>query len=270
MLSRTLFSFIFFLNSIFFCSSINANQYNFSVVPQQSASKTLQIWSPVIDYIVEQTGYHLNLKIYKSIPDFEKALGKGQADLSYMNPYHYTIFHQQHGYQPLVKAKDKRIKGIIVVKKNGPVQQPSQLSGAKLAFPSAGAFGASLLTQAWLKQQGVHFTPVYVRSHDSGYLNVSQGRFPACGGVLRTLNNMQPEVRDQLQILHTTEGYTPHAIAAHPRVPAAVIQAIQISLLNMDQNDTGRGLLQQLKINGWQTALDSDWNDVRALQLNEI
>ena len=191
---------------ISFCSSIIAGEYTFSVAPQQSASKTVKIWSPVIQYLNTQTGHHFKLMVYKSIPDFKRALMTGKPDLSYMNPYHYIVFHQKQGYQPLVKAKQKKIKGILVVKKDGSIQNATQLSGAKLAFPSPGAFGASRLTQDWLKQQGVNFTPVYVRSHDSGYLNVVQGRFPASGGVLRTLNNMPSEIRKKLRILHTTKG----------------------------------------------------------------
>lgn len=263
---------IIFLSFLFISGKPLAAEkgYVFSIVPQQSASKTVRIWGPVLRYVSNKTGHHLRLKIYKDIPTFEGSLHQGNSDFSYMNPYHYVVFHDTPGYEAFAKAKDKRIKGILVVKKDGPIQSVSQLEGAEIAFPSPAAFAASLLIRGWLDQQGVTFTPVYVRSHDSGYLNVSKGRFPASGGVIRTLKNMKTSVRDQLQILHTTPGYTPHAIAAHPRVPTEVVHAVQKAFLSMDQDETGRKLLKALKIKGWEEGRDNDWGDVRALDLKEL
>ena len=66
--------------------------------------------------------------------------------------------------------------------------------------------------------RGIRFEPSYVSSHDSVYLAVYRGLYLAGGGVMRTFLNAPPEVRDQLRILWTTEGYTPHAVAALPSV----------------------------------------------------
>lgn len=245
-------------------------EYLFSVVPQQSASKTAKTWGPVVRYLAEQTGHNLRLRTYKSIDVFERALHRGEADLSYMNPLQYVTSHEKQGYLAFAKAKGKRIKGILVVKKDSPIHTLKQLDGTRLAFPSPGAFAATLLVRADLLQQGVSVTPVYVRSHDSGYLNVTKGRFVASGGVLRTFNNMDANVRDQLRILHTTSAYTPHAIAAHPRVPAVVVTDVQQALLGMAKNENGRKLLQGLKIKAWEKAQNNDWDDVRALNFEGI
>lgn len=254
------------------CNGLAAEEkeYLFSIVPQQSASKTVRIWDPVLRYLSERSGHKLRLKVYKDIPTFEQSLSEAEGDFSYMNPYHYTVFHRGSGYQALAKAKDKQIEGILVVKKDGPIKTVAQLEHANLAFPSPAAFAASLLIRGWLTQQGVEFTPVYVRSHDSGYLNVSKDRFLGSGGVMRTFNNMDAKVRNQLRILHTTQGYTPHAIASHPRVPAEVVKDVQKALLSMDRNETSIPLLQELKIKGWQQAHDNDWDDIRALNLQEL
>lgn len=258
------------LNIILFSVPVNAAEYSFSIVPQQSPSKTAKTWGPVLSHLSKQTGHTLKLKTYRSIPEFENALSLGHSDLSYMNPYHYTVFHERSGYQALAKAKNKRIKGILVVKKDSPIQSVAELEGTKLAFPSPAAFAASILPRGGLGQQGIQFNPTYVGSHDSSYLNVAQGRFAAGGGVMRTFNNMKPRVRDKLRILHTTQGYTPHAVAAHSRVPTSVVQAIQKALLNMDQSDDGRKIVKGLKVKGWEKASNSDWDDVRALSMTEL
>jgi len=81
---------------------------------------------------------------------------------------------------------------------------------------------------------------------------------------------MPSEIRKKLRILHTTKGYTPHAIAAHSRIPTSVTQSIQRALIQMDQSDNGRNILQHIKIKGWEKAVDSDWNDIREIQLKEL
>lgn len=258
------------LSLILLCAPVGAAEHSFSIVPQQSPSKTAKIWGPLLNHIGKQTGHTLKLKTYRSIPEFEDALSLGSSDLSYMNPYHYTVFHDRSGYQALAKAKNKRIKGILVVKKDSPIQTVAELEGNKLAFPSPAAFAASILIRGWLRQQDIKFTPTYVGSHDSSYLNVAQGRFVAGGGVMRTFNNMKPRVRDKLRILHSTPEYTPHAIAAHSRVPASVVQAIQNALLNMDRTEDGRKIVKGLKVKGWEKASNSDWDDVRALGMSEL
>lgn len=60
--------------------------------------------------------------------------------------------------------------------------------------------------------------PKYVSSHDSVYLNVAKGLFPAGGGVKRTFNNIPKETRKQFKVLWTTDPYTLHAIAARPDI----------------------------------------------------
>ncbi|KOO10873.1 phosphate ABC transporter substrate-binding protein, partial [Vibrio xuii] len=147
------------------------------------------------------------------------------------NPYHYTVFHQVPGYQAIARQKDKRIKGIVVVHKDSPIQDIAELDKQKMAFPSPAAFAASIIPRAKMEQQGIEIIPSYVSSHDSVYMNVARGFFPAGGGVMRTFNNSAPEIRDQLKVLWTTPTYTPHAIAIHPRVKADTVAKIKAALL---------------------------------------
>lgn len=240
---------------------------NFGIVPQQSASKLARIWGPVLDYLEARTGYHFSFKTAKNIPTFEQRLQAGEYDIAYMNPYHYTVYHGHPGYQAIGKARDKQIKGILVVRKESPYQQLAELEGSALAFPSPAAFAASILPRSELRQQGIAITPEYVSSHDSVYRNVAAGRFPAGGGVIRTFNAMDASVRDQLRVLWTSRGYTPHAIAVHPRIDEQTLLKVQQALVAMEQDPEGRKLLDDLKIKGWAAAVDGDWDDVRALNI---
>ncbi len=241
---------------------------SFSVVPQQSATKLARLWTPILSYLGERTGYRFQFKTAPNIPTFEKRLAAGEYDMAYMNPYHYTVFHRAPGYRAFAKEKGKRIKGIIVVRKDSPYRELNELKGQTLAFPAPAAFAASVLTRAYFRTAGIPITPKYVSSHDSVYRTVAKGLYPAGGGVIRTFKNMDPAITSQLRILWTTKPYTPHAIAAHPRIPKEVVKRVQQAMLAMQQDPRGRELLETVKFKGIEAAQDADWDDVRALGID--
>lgn len=247
---------------------VNAERsLNFGIVPQQSATKLAKLWGPIFSHLEKETGIKIQFETAPNIPIFEKRLAEGQYDLSYMNPYHYVIFSKVPGYKALGKASEKRIKGIIVVRKASNIENLNDLNNSELAFPAPAAFAASILTRTALTKQGILFTPKYVSSHDSVYRAVAKGIYPAGGGVIRTFNNAAPEIRAQLKVMWTSKGYTPHAIAAHPRVDGADVRKIQEALINMQNSFIGRKLLEDIKVKGFEAGIDDDWNDVRALNI---
>ena len=246
----------------------NRESFTFGIVPQQSASKLAKLWVPVFRYLGQRAGMDLKFHTAPNIPEFERRVAAGDYDFAYVNPYHYVVFSRSPGYRAFASAKDKRIKGILVVRKESPIRSPLELEGETLAFPAPAAFAASMLTRAFLTREGATFTPKYVSSHDSVYRTVAKGLYPAGGGVLRTFNNVEPEVREQLRVLWTTEGYTPHAFSAHPRIPADAVDRLARAMAQMHTDEEGRALLTALSMKGFEDARDSDWNDVRGLDLH--
>jgi len=244
-------------------------QYSFGVVPQQSAKRLAQLWSPIFNHIHQQTGIRLRFATAKNIPAFEKKLAEGAYDFAYMNPYHFTVFNQAPGYKAVAVRDKQPIRGIVVVRKDSPLKSLSDLEGQRLAFPSPAAFAASVLPRAELNKQNINYEKKYVSSHDSVYLNVAKGLFAAGGGVNRTLNNTPAEIRDQLKILWKTEAYTPHAIAANPNIDSAVHEKIAEAFSQMHTTEKGKKLLQSLKIkHQFIVADDAQWDDVRSLGID--
>ena len=164
--------------------TVSADPVTFGIVPQQSASRLAELWGPIAAYLGEKTGLEVQFRTAPDIPAFEQRLASGEYDIAYMNPYHYTVFHESPGYSAIAKARDKRIKGIIVVRKESPIERLEQLDGEQLAFPAPAAFAASILPRSHLKAIGIEFIPKYVSSHDSVYSSVAKGFFPAGGGVI--------------------------------------------------------------------------------------
>lgn len=244
------------------------NTLTFGVVPQQPAVELASQWAPVLKMLTEKTGLTLDFETAKDIPTFEKRLAEGRYDIAYMNPLHYVEAHDTVGYAAFARESRALIQGVIVVPENSSVKTIQDLNGLRVAFPSPGAFAATVLPLAILKKQGVHVTPAYVGSHDSVYLAVSKGFFPAGGGIRRTFEKNPAEVRDTLRILWETPQYTPHALAALPRVSQADVAKLLAALIALNDDQKGRLLLERLHFKGFQAANDADWNDVRSLGLS--
>lgn len=248
----------------------SADTYTFSIVPQQSASRLAEQWTPIMKSLSEKTGHEFIFTTAKNIPAFEDGLSQAQYDFAYMNPYHLVEFNRSVGYEAIAKAKGKQIKGIIVVNKESGISSLEELNNSELAFPAPAAFAASILTRASLNDHDVIFEPKYVSSHDSVYLSVARGFYPGGGGIIRTFSALDESVRSKLTTIYTTKGYTPHAIAHRPGLDASVVATVQEAFRELSETEDGKKLLQPLKIKAFEDATSSDWDDVRELNIDLI
>lgn len=239
----------------------------FGVVPQQSAGELARVWAPILNFLGSKSGVTLRFATAKDIPTFEQRLAAGEYDIAYMNPYHYTVFQRAPGYRAFAREKDKKLKGIIVVRKDSPYTDITHLRDGLVAFPGPAAFAATILPQAELARMLIPVNAKYVSSHDSAYLSVARGLFAAGGGIFRTFENLDPALRDQLRILWSTPGYTPHAVAAHPRVPGETVERLRAAMAKMAEDPQGAALLETLGFHGLVPAQDADYDDIRRLDI---
>jgi phosphonate transport system substrate-binding protein len=239
------------------------------IVPQQSATELARVWIPLLQEAATRSGVRLLFQTAPNIPIFEERLRRGEYDLAYMNPYHYTVFSRVPGYKAFAKEKDRRLVGIIVVAKTNAISDMRQLAGKTVAFPAPGSFAASMLPRSEFSRLGIAIQTQYVSSHDSVYRGVAQGLFAAGGGIKRTLEAMDPEVASRLRMLSTTPSYVPHAFAAHPRVDAETLRKVFAAFRSLDQDEGGRRVLAQLSFKGIEAAADRDWDEIRHLKISQ-
>lgn len=240
------------------------------VVPQHSASRLARLWVPLLRELGQQSGLELRFRTAPDIPTFERRLADGVYDIAYMNPYHYTVFSQTPGYRGFAHEAGKQLAGILVVRRDSPLQRLEDLQGSQVAFPAPAAFAASVLTRAELARRNIDITPAFVSSHDSVYYAVAKGLYPAGGGVVGTLEGIDPKVGKELRILWQSPGYTPHAFAAHPRVPADKVARLLAAMQQLDRSARGRALLEAVNLHGVAAADDRAWDDVRGLGLERL
>lgn len=239
------------------------------IVPQQSATELARVWIPLLQEVAARSEIRLVFRTAPDIPAFEERLKRGEYDIAYMNPYHYTVFSRISGYKAFAKEKDRRLVGIIVIAKKSPISDIKQLSGKTVAFPAPAAFAASILPRAEFSRLDIPIEARYVNSHDSVYRGVAQGLFAAGGGIKRTLEAIDPEISSQLRVLTTTPSYTPHAFAAHPRIDPELINKVMAALASLGADEAGKKLLAPLSFKGIEAASDRDWDEIRRLKIDQ-
>lgn len=267
----------FLLLGLFFCIGIQAARadhpvggYSFGIGPTQKATELAKRWTRVMHYLSEKSGVPLAFKTAKDIPAFQQKMQAGTYDFIYVNPYHYVQQRKAVGYSAFAREKDGKLFGVLVVKKDGPIQNVAQLNGQTLAFPAPSALAATWLPLSMLKEKGVQVTPQYVTSMDSVYLVVAKGLLPAGGGEMRTLGALDPTIRNQLRVIWTSVGLPPFAFAAHPRVPKSIVARVQKAIDEMDQNREGLALLKSINFKGMEIATDMDYSGLRRLNIQPI
>lgn len=243
----------------------------FGVVPQFGVKHFAEAWEPLIRRLEVSSGINISLIPTPSIPAFEEGFSRGDFDFAYMNPYHYLCAKRDQGYVPLIRDQSKQLKGILVVKADSNIKSVEDLDGKRIAFPAPNALGASLYMRALLSRtHDIDFTPLYVNSHDSVYLNVTTDEVVAGGGVKRTLLSQAPETQSSLRVIYETPGVAPHPITYHPRVKADTVEKIRNAWMSFAKSPDGRILLESVPMADPGVAEDKDYQPLAKLELDEF
>ena len=240
--------------------------YTFGIAPQTSASRVAKDWTPILKYLEERTGKQFRFATTRNQPLFSQRVAESKYDFAYLSPSDYVKYHDTDRYQAIARARNLKLKGIIVVRKDSSMEKLDELNHKDLAVP-ANVFASDTLPRAALHDGGLAVAILPMATYDAVYRAVALGYASAGGGMLRTLNTTAPEYREQLRVLWTSEGYTPQAFAAHARVPKDVVQAVQEALIDMDQDPIAKKYLKIIAPEGLDYGRDEDWDDIRKLDL---
>ncbi len=245
--------------------------YSVDIVPQRTVLDTFSTWSRLLQRLGEKSGLCFQLNISDNFPDFELGIVNGVPDFVYMNPYHETMAKRAAGYLPLVRDGTYELTGVLVVRRDSPIQDLRELDGKDIAFPAKRAFVASLLLRGYLKKLGISFTPKYVGSHGNAYRTVLMGDAAAAGGANTTFNREPTALRNELRVLYETPASMPHPLAAHPRVPEQTREAMITSLLRMAQDPETQPLLDEIQIpHPVRADYIRDYRHLEALDLEQL
>jgi phosphonate transport system substrate-binding protein len=242
--------------------------YSFSVAPQFERRKLFSIWQPIVDDLQRRTGQRFELVTSLSVGEYDSDAKNGRYDFIYVNPYMMPLIDKQPGYQPLIRD-GAPLRGILVVRKDSPLQRVEDLRDKTLAVPSMSALGASLLLRAELDRDfGVKTRPIIAKTHSSVFLHVVNGMADAGGSVQKALAEQDERIRNSLKVLHQTRDVPSHPIAGHPRVPLKVREQVRQAFLEMSADLQGRALLAEVPMREAVVTRAEDYQVLKTLKLD--
>ena len=250
--------------------------YVVGIHPLHNPQRLAEIYGPLVDYIdAAMPEVVLKLEASRSYEEFEKKLYNGHFDFAMPNPYQ-TVLALKRGYQVFGKmADDAHFRGLILLRRDSPVQTEADLKGKTVAYPAPTALAATLLPQHYLHSHGLDINrdieKLYVGSQESAIASVLRGHAAAAATWLvpwQRFSADAPEQASQLVVKWQTRSLPNNGWVARTDIPEPRVQQFAALLFGLKDSAAGRQLLQRVPVTAFEPAADATYQPVRAFLEN--
>jgi len=204
--------------------------YSVAVVPVLPATDIKRRWQPLLDQLGRETGLTFHFRLYEDNKQFEAGLMRSEADFAMIGPYQLGKVRPR--YQPALRDTMPLI-GLVVVRKDSPLQTLHDLNGRTLAIPDGSDMTVILLFTQTLKDLKINPQTRTQRTHANGLRAVMLGKMDAAVINSYSLQLLPPELIQQVRIIHRTAPMPAPAFAFAPRVPEADVRKVKAAFLRM-------------------------------------
>lgn len=247
----------------------SAEAMSFGVLSQRSPVLTAQYWNPILDYVSRKSGVRLHLRVTRTTPESNRAIARGEYDFVYS----YTLYIPSNvgqGYQVILRSRGEPIHGQIVTLEDSPIRSIEGLRGHEMGFPSRAAFVGYAVPMDHLLRRGIQVTPLFGGNQEGIMGQLKAGRVIAAGVNSQVMRAFAARENVKYRVLWESQAYHNLPIAAHPRVPGAVVEAVRKAFANMPDDPEGMQLLaasaaiiKQKPPFGFQPASPRDYQNYR-------
>ncbi len=218
--------------------------YRFSPVNQWDIPLTAGYWNPIIQYVAEQSGVPLQLKLGRTSAETTAYVLAQEVEFVFTN-HLFSPEREQLGWQVFGRRQTPAIQGQIAVPADSPVTDLAQLGNAEVAFPGPEAFIAYKVPYAHLLGRGVDVKVVFGGNQNGALAQLFAGKVRAVGGNSQLIESYARRENRQFRVLWTSEPFHDLALMVSDKVPEQDAQAVARAFLTMHQDARGREILQQ-------------------------
>jgi len=263
-----LFSVLFLIINSISSPAEEKKSFSFAIVPMFTPDFIQKNWGPILKEISAKTGYNFEIKIYKTIKDFEQEIFNNSLDFAYVNPFQAVIAYEKSKYSPILR-NNSPLLGILVTKKDSPLKTLVSLDGKKVAFASPSCPIYIYLTIYVFKKYNIKINPVFVKTHDNVYRHVLFGLADAGGAVNISFLKQSDEIKNNLHIIYTTPPFGSHPIIVNPRVPTEVVEKFVNAFIELNKNPALKDYFYKIQIpNPVRTNYEKDYKQLKFILPN--
>ena len=242
----------------------------FGVYQSEKATVMYRTFTPVLEAMTETMEAKLRrpvdvkLVIFNNYDEGIESIAAGKVDFVRFGPASYILAKaKQPGIQLIAmetEGGDKRFKGVVVVKKDSPIQSLADLKGKKFAFGDQNSTIGRYLIQAELVKAGITSSDLagyqFLGRHDTVVKAVEVGDFDAGSAMSNTVEKANS--KGTLRVIASFDNVTKPWVA-RKGLDRSTIEAIQQSLYNLKDP----AILKDLKISGFVPTSEKDFDFVR-------
>lgn len=252
-------------------STVSVNEYRFAIPEFSNPADVISTYQPLIDYLNKNTkNAKFILETSKNYASFESKYKNGGPEFIRPNPWQ-TIQAIQFGYDVILTAGDPdEFKGILVVRKDGGINKPSDLIGKTISYSSPTAMAATVMTQYFLYKNGINVNRdiknIYVGSHESALLNVYLKNTAAAGSTLIPWNDFQrdhPAEAAELKVAWETESLIMGSVMIRKDIDSVIRRQVTDCLLKLPETEEGRKILFTIHTKYFLAATNKDYDVVK-------
>lgn len=246
-------------------------EYAFAIHPLHNPTRLFEVFHPLMEYLNKQIpDVHFKVEASRNYDAFNEKLKQQSVPFALPNPYQ-TLIAINHHYQVIAKmGDDQNFRGIILVRKDSSIKQPSDLKGKAVSYPAATALAATILPQDYLQKHGLDINKDienrYVGSQESSIMNVYRGN-TAAGSTWpppwEALSSERPELKEQLKVIWETQTLPNNSIVARSDMPAALVQQVQKALTDFHKTPEGKKALERMHLSHFELANNQNYQDVK-------
>lgn len=246
-------------------------EYSFAIHPLHNPVRLFEVFNPLMQYLNQHIAdAHFKIEASRNYQTFDQKLKDESVDFALPNPYQ-TLIAIEHNYRVIAKmADDEQFKGIILVRKDSFIKQPSDLKGLAISYPAPTALAATMLPQDFLHKHGVNIQKDvetrYVGSQESSIMNVYRGN-TAAGATWpppwKALSEERPQLKNELKVIWQTQHLVNNSIVARKDVPEALTQQVRDLLANLHTTKEGREILAKMHLSRYELADNQSYQTVK-------
>ncbi len=239
----------------------------FGVFPYLPPARLEQTYAPVAADLSEAIGRPVQLRTRPTFLQFRKELENETYDLVLVQPFAYVESAAPHGYR-LISRWTRPITALFVTRADSHVATISDLNNETIAAPPIRAAVSILGRQTLLNHQlieGKNVRFIYQNSHAACLRQVLIHKAAACITAKPPLEVFQTQSGVNFRVVASSQPIPGPAYAVHTRVPEQIRDTLQKRTIHWVKTAHGQALLNSIKISGFVSTVDKDYDSVRKI-----
>lgn len=241
-----------------------------AVHPYLSSAEIITRFTPLAEHIAQRVNRRVNVRVGPSYQAHIDAIGRDTVDIAFMGPAPYVILTARYGLKPLLARLEidgvPTFRGSIVVRRDSPLTELSDLKGKRFAFGEPDSTMGTLVPRYMLLQARVPLAALGAHHNISGHKNVAlavlTGAVDAGAVKDEVFRDFEPQ---GLRLLASTPEVSEHLFVTRTDLPPPLIAQLRTALLTLKDQPDGARILRA--INSRTTALvsvrDDDYANLR-------